>query len=372
MITAFEDKLSLEQAILQTPEGRKATYLDYYDTNTRSAYHCNTDICVERKKGMKVNKFATGLFRLYIRSLTLQNRYRLFRRFIRIMWEKSLPYFQGTTVTLQIHNKTVFANYGYTYPIICRKFPSYNMPLVELAYQTCLSKARAISVVDIGAAIGDTVLLLESSLPGKIISYYCIDGDSQFFSYLQQNLSFLPNAFFINALLAEEKSKIRNLVNIHPGTASAQGDQLIDTTTLDCLLEEGKIGNPDLIKIDVDGYDGKVLMGAKKTIIQYKPTIIFEWHPVICRDTRNNWTDHFASLLNYGYSIFIFYDNYGNFSHIMTHIDFKAIDYLAETLIERKNTHAVYYDIIALTRESSVDIKSLIMLNNARTLKSNY
>ncbi len=189
------------------------------------------------------------------------------------MWEKSLPYFQGTTVTLQIHNKTVFANYGYTYPIICRKFPSYNMPLVELAYQTCLSKARAISVVDIGAAIGDTVLLLESSLPGKINSYYCIDGDSQFFSYLQQNLSFLPNAFFINALLAEEKSKIRNLVNIHPGTASAQGDQLIDTTTLDCLLEEGKIeytkvGKHRRLKFeDVFKYRQKMKEEQKKHII---------------------------------------------------------------------------------------------------------
>lgn len=34
---------------------------------------------------------------------------------------------------------------------------------------------------------------------------------------------------------------------------------------------------PNLIKIDTDGFDFKVLRGAQRTLKEYAPVIFFEW-----------------------------------------------------------------------------------------------
>ena len=51
----------------------------------------------------------------------------------------------------------------------------------------------------------------------------------------------------------------------------------VESKTLDNILREEKV---DFIKIDADGYDGKVILGAIKTIEKYHPVIVFEY----CKD----------------------------------------------------------------------------------------
>lgn len=53
--------------------------------------------------------------------------------------------------------------------------------------------------------------------------------------------------------------------------------ELIEATTLDTALE----GEPtiDLIKIDVEGAEGRVLRGAERVLRRHRPTIIFELSP---------------------------------------------------------------------------------------------
>jgi FkbM family methyltransferase len=48
----------------------------------------------------------------------------------------------------------------------------------------------------------------------------------------------------------------------------------VEATTLDEALPDGYI--PDLIKIDVEGAEGLVLVGALKTIVASRPIVIFE------------------------------------------------------------------------------------------------
>lgn len=318
---------------------------------------------------MKKDKLATISYNLFVNTISFQNRHKLFKNISKKLWEKSLEIFAGKIVTTTIHEKNTFINYGYTYPIICREYPTYNLPLVELAYLTYLNKASPLTVVDIGAAIGDTVLLLESSLPQKIEKYYCIDGDKDFFSYLQENLSSIKYVSLINVFLSASNGKAKNLVKIHPGTASAQGNEEISTTTVDQLVINASIGQFDLLKIDVDGFDGRVLLGAKESLIHYKPSVIFEWHPLLCLDTGNNWIDHFKALDECGYDRYIFFDNYGNFSHFMTLIDYQAINLLAQVCLSKKHSHAVYFDIVAIHKTCEFNLNQLAALDFARSHK---
>lgn len=318
---------------------------------------------------LQSNFISSFCYNFYLRTLRYQRKFKFIRKYANRAWEKSLRAFRGETVITSIHGSKVYSNYGYTYPIICRTFPTYNFPLVELAYQTSRLKGSPISVVDIGAAIGDTVLLLEASCSGMIEKYYCVDGDDEFFKYLGANLSHKENVVLIKTFLSSTIGKAKSLVKIHPGTASAQGNDDIATTTLDQLTDSGLIGQFDLLKIDVDGFDGSVLLGSKRTLINNKPTIIFEWHPVLCTSTCNNWTDHFAALNDCGYDRFIFFDNYGNFSHFMNGIDNDALYSLAQILELKKHTHAEYFDVMAIHKAFSAKSEDLATLDFARTHK---
>ncbi len=54
----------------------------------------------------------------------------------------------------------------------------------------------------------------------------------------------------------------------------------VETRTLDWLVEEQGLGSVDLIKVDVEGCEYFMLMGATSTIKKYKPRLLVEIHTV--------------------------------------------------------------------------------------------
>ncbi len=70
---------------------------------------------------------------------------------------------------------------------------------------------------------------------------------------------------------------IKDADNRHPvHMGKEQPSQGIGTTTLDSFSQENQVKNLQLIKIDTDGHEHKILAGAKETIKKYRPKIIFE------------------------------------------------------------------------------------------------
>jgi len=54
--------------------------------------------------------------------------------------------------------------------------------------------------------------------------------------------------------------------------------------TLDQFIETNSIQKIDLIKLDVDGFELKVLRGGQKTLQKFKPLILFELCPYVLRE----------------------------------------------------------------------------------------
>ena len=54
--------------------------------------------------------------------------------------------------------------------------------------------------------------------------------------------------------------------------------------TIDRYLEESKIERVSLIKLDVDGYECKVLRGATRLLNEQKPTIVMELCPYVLKE----------------------------------------------------------------------------------------
>jgi FkbM family methyltransferase len=78
------------------------------------------------------------------------------------------------------------------------------------------------------------------------------------------------------------------------------------------------------IKIDVQGADGEVLMGALETIRRCRPVVVFEWEELLSRHFSVTFEDVLKSLSDLGYVI----------DRLKVHNE-KQIDYVASPAIEK-------------------------------------
>ena len=99
----------------------------------------------------------------------------------------------------------------------------------------------------------------------------------------------------------------------HSGIATMHPDQVAGDTqrvklrSLDALVASGDVqGRPDLIKVDVEGHELEALRGARETIAQASPTIVFELNERTARVA--GWTlaelaELLLSLGDYSFSL---------------------------------------------------------------------
>jgi len=94
--------------------------------------------------------------------------------------------------------------------------------------------------------------------------------------------------------LEEDKKTNFGDIRINKGEEGTE----VKTTTIDSLNIQDKVS---FIKIDCQGYDFKVMKGAKGTIEKYKPVIVFEWEEDMSSDFGDTIEDvlEFYSELNY-------------------------------------------------------------------------
>lgn len=283
-------------------------------------------------------------------------------------WAGAGRWLSGST-GIRVHGRRIRVNTGYAYPAFARRWPTYNDPLVELVHQAHVAKGTPVHVVDVGAAVGDTVLLVHDRCPGAVASFHCVEGDPEFFRYLSDNLATLPRATLHYAMLSDQPGHERELVRTHLGTASAQGEASRAATTLDSLLADA--GQVDIVKIDTDGFDGKVLAGAGRLLREQQPAVIFEWHPQLCRATGQDPSRPFRVLAEAGYRCFVWFDKYGVFSHVDMPYHAGAVDVLAELCLSGRGPGPDWhYDVVAVPPGSGVQPVALAALAHARAARS--
>lgn len=316
------------------------------------------------------NKIASLIYNFLIGTSWLANSPRTSALWWKI-WQKGWRVFTGP-VTTKIHRRKVVLDFGHVYPIYSRLYPTYNNPLIQLVYECFSANKSAITLVDVGANIGDTILLLDDKCPHMVGKFYCIEGDPEFFAYLQQNLAYRKDGELFLAVLSSSNSAENELVRTRAGTGSAQGKGQTPACTLDSIFFNSDAKQIDVLKIDVDGLDGKVLLGATRVLHRYQPAVIFEWHPLLCQQTGNSWTEHFEILEKAGYSRFIWFDKFGKFSHFTEDYDKRSIRLLAELCQNSQIYVDWHYDVVALPPNSSISPVALAELAFAKASKSHY
>jgi FkbM family methyltransferase len=139
-------------------------------------------------------------------------------------------------------------------------------------------------VLDIGANIGCTAILFR----GLSSEVHAFEPSETTFAFLERNItnSGLNNVFLNNFGLGLEKGSFEltlSPLNRSGGFISNQAKasvghriEKVDIKVLDEVVESMKLAKVDFVKIDVEGFEGHVLRGAKEVLKSFEPIVVLE------------------------------------------------------------------------------------------------
>lgn len=191
------------------------------------------------------------------------------------------------------------------------------------------------TILDIGSHAGSHTVLYKHINPDCNI--HCFEPQLEMFNLLEHNVAknSFKNVTTHNNGVANMamKSNMSSSVldgdnigkNVEYGTGKrfnlgglqiGTGGEEIETITVDSL----NLAECDYIKIDVEGFEPLVLMGAEETIKKFHPTILFESnHKVISKEMAEKFglsypvESSFDILKSYGYKEIKLIDNLWNY-----------------------------------------------------------
>lgn len=138
------------------------------------------------------------------------------------------------------------------------------------------------TVLDIGANIG--VYCIEASRKigdkGKVFSFEPIEENLKL---LEHNLKLnnIKNVKIVPYAIGNKQGilkiyKAKNSIATHSAGAISDNFEEINVTTIDDFVSKSKI-KVNLIKMDIEGYEGHAVEGGIKTIKKYKPILFIEF-----------------------------------------------------------------------------------------------
>ena len=129
-------------------------------------------------------------------------------------------------------------------------------------------------IIDVGAYIGEQVIYLSK----KCKHIHALEPQLRRFQQMYGNLC-INECYNVTCYNIGAGEKEKNIGINHPCASNHADGRLVDGGNVKCIPLDHLNLNPNLIKIDAQGYDYFVIEGAKETIKKHKPIIIFELEP---------------------------------------------------------------------------------------------
>lgn len=169
-------------------------------------------------------------------------------------------------------------------------------------------------VFDIGAHLG-LMSIICSQLINKKGKVYSFEPTPKTFEVLKEVIKINKVSDIvipINKAVSNETKKIDFYLSADEGSNSNslvsknhrdRKPIQIDVTSLDIFAKENDITQIDVIKIDAEGSEYDVLLGAKNIISSFKPKMILALHPPLIKNNGHNIEDIYAFLIQQNYII---------------------------------------------------------------------
>ena len=149
---------------------------------------------------------------------------------------------------------------------------------------------------DVGAHVGYFTVLMGDIVgsEGKVIAF---EPRGLNLGYLQKHVSVnnCENIRIISKALGDHSghAKLETRTGSGTGYVSDTGDEEIEITSIDELVDSGALPPPTFLKIDVEGGEMAVLRGAQKVIASQRPRMILATHgdaiDAECRALLRDW-----------------------------------------------------------------------------------
>jgi FkbM family methyltransferase len=254
-------------------------------------------------------------------------------------------------ITSKIGNFNLKHHADHALPRILKNWPEYssNLPRIAVAIK---QKYHDLILIDIGANIGDTVALTRTVDEFPIV---CIEGDEEYFKLLSENLKQFSNTYAFQNFLGDSDQNIMGTIISNDGTLKivSKNEHIdpIKIITLDSFLySHPEFIKSKLLKIDTDGFDVKILKGAKNYISNTKPIIFFEYDSRLLNEQGDSALQSLYELETIGYDNIIYYDNYGQFI-LMTQLSNHNIINQLDQYIGNEKSGVLYYDVCLFHNE---------------------
>ena len=244
----------------------------------------------------------------------------------------------GKYPVLMPGNNNQLANY--------KIYPDLNSQLGRLAV-AIFTKYPGMSVIDVGANVGDTIAVLKSAVDVPVIA---VEGDEVCCEYLEKNIRQFQQVHIIKKFLGDKSHTVNvNLENpgwnttIIPGES---GNKQVSFSTLDeVFISAGFSAHQvKLLKVDVEGFDTIVLRGATEIIHEHKPVLFFEYNRKNMKVIKEDGLSTILSFEKLGYFKIIFFDHKGNLVLATDMENSEVVTYMHNYISSDKNLLA-YYDI---------------------------
>lgn len=142
-------------------------------------------------------------------------------------------------------------------------------------------------IFDVGTNIGETLLNF-ARLTGSEGFVYGFEPDEENYSNVQRNISLntFKNVHVFKNAVSDKKEQVklycidphnrgRNRILEH-GNDTGDKFVMLETTTIDEVVNSNGIQKIDLIKIDIEGYEMHALKGAEETLRRLRPKLFIE------------------------------------------------------------------------------------------------
>jgi FkbM family methyltransferase len=134
-------------------------------------------------------------------------------------------------------------------------------------------------VIDVGACLGDHTATYSAmvGVSGYVIAF---EPNEATYLCLKHNMALKMNVKAINAGLGDKYLHAKCVPLINPDGSENVGGNSLDEGG-DILVKPlddytAGLGRLDFIKIDAEGWEPRILLGAKETIKRFRPTVLLE------------------------------------------------------------------------------------------------
>lgn len=160
--------------------------------------------------------------------------------------------------------------------------------------ELCSGKRR--TAIDVGAHIG----IWSTELSKRFEIVHAFEPVRENFDCLLENVARLPVIVHPGVALGAYKGQCSMALPSN-GNSGMWGVSTATGSTVVHTLDSYQFSDVDLIKIDVEGYEGCVVVGAKETIKAALPVIVFEDNGLGVKRYGAEWIDPKQVLTELGY-----------------------------------------------------------------------